>query len=663
MVLVLLFCTTLFADYLFDHEIGYVLGDRVFTETDPPLGPVRPVAEFEPASHVLIRYPLGIPIALVAHLSNTAHVITLVSSSSVQNQATNAFNSGGVNMSNVSFMIANTDSYWTRDFGPWFIVDGNNQFGVVDFRYNRPRPNDDAIPSIFAPAFGFNYYGMNLYQTGGNYMTDGIDTAAQTQIAYTENTSLTHLQVNQKMQSYLGISNHYVINDPNNTYIDHIDCWGKFLAPDKVLIRSVPTTHSQYAEIEAVASFFANTTSAWGYPYRVYRVYTPQNQPYTNSLILNKKVFVPIMNNTNDAAALQVYRTALPGYEVIGILGTSSAPWESTDALHCRTHEVADKEMLYIKHTPYRGMYDLADGYSFSTKIIAHSNTDLYSDSLFVSYKINQGQWQRSSLVELGNDTFTTILTNVVMGDTIRYFIHAADFSGRSSDHPYTAALDPHIFSIVPDTAPPVILHDPIVSITNQENPVVFTAIVSDNQSVLAVGFEYRIDDSDIIAQSMSYTENDTWTYDFVTAFNADQQFFSYRIVAVDTANPLNYSYYPAEDIWITVPITTLSNQDSNQLIVPVSLKNIYPNPYNSKGSRNLNIDFSSPAGVDVSINIYNVRGQNIRTITTTSKADGTNRIHWNGKDNSGAFATRGMYIVQLKSAKHTETKKFVITE
>ena len=43
--------------------------------TDPPVGPVRPVAEFEPTSHVMVRYPLGIPVALVAHLSNTAEVI------------------------------------------------------------------------------------------------------------------------------------------------------------------------------------------------------------------------------------------------------------------------------------------------------------------------------------------------------------------------------------------------------------------------------------------------------------------------------------------------------------------------------------------------------------------------------------------------------------
>ncbi|MGI6781781.1 MAG: hypothetical protein ACOX56_03020 [Acholeplasmataceae bacterium] len=55
----------------------------------------------------------------------------------------------------------------------------NDEYGVVDFIYNRPRPNDNLIPQLFANQYNHNYYGMNLQQTGGNYMTDGICTAAQ----------------------------------------------------------------------------------------------------------------------------------------------------------------------------------------------------------------------------------------------------------------------------------------------------------------------------------------------------------------------------------------------------------------------------------------------------------------------------------------------------
>ncbi|HOH46798.1 MAG TPA: agmatine deiminase family protein, partial [Candidatus Cloacimonadota bacterium] len=420
----------LFAHTTLDTDLIYSEFSQRFSETPPPPAQVRPIAEFEPSSAVIIRYPLGIPTSLVTHLSNTADVICVVSSTSVQNQATTTFNNAGVNMSRVSFMIAATDSYWTRDFGPWFIIDGNGIYSVLDFQYNRPRPNDNMFPQVFAQQMGYNYYGMNLQQTGGNYMTDGINTAAQTQIAYTENSGQGQAGVNLKMQNYLGITSYHVVQDPNNTYIDHIDCWGKFLAPDKILIRSVPTSHAQYDEIESVASYFANQNCAWGYPYKVYRVYTPQNQPYTNSLILNKKVFVPIMNNSNDAAALAVYRNALPGYEVIGITGQSSTPWESTDALHCRTHEVPDPEMLWIGHNPSFGQVN-TEFIDINAEIRAFSNSSLIADSVYVAIRVNQGSWQHQTLTYLANWSYTTSLSGFAPGDTIRYYIHAVDADGK----------------------------------------------------------------------------------------------------------------------------------------------------------------------------------------------------------------------------------------
>ena len=36
----------------------------------------------------------------------------------------------GVNMDNVDFVIGPTDSYWTRDYGPWWIVDGNSDVSM-----------------------------------------------------------------------------------------------------------------------------------------------------------------------------------------------------------------------------------------------------------------------------------------------------------------------------------------------------------------------------------------------------------------------------------------------------------------------------------------------------------------------------------------------------
>ena len=85
--------------------------------------------------------------------------------------------------------------------------------------------------------------------------------------------------------------------------------------------------------IEDVANYF-ESIGDWD----IFRVYTPSDEPYTNSLILNNKVFVPIMGTGNDQAALSVYEAAMPDYEILGFTGS----WQSTDALHCRVKGIPD---------------------------------------------------------------------------------------------------------------------------------------------------------------------------------------------------------------------------------------------------------------------------------------------------------------------------------
>ena len=86
----------------------------------------------------------------------------------------NQYENANVNTDNCSFLIAPTDSYWTRDYGPWFVFNGNDEPGIVNFPYNRPRPNDNDIPIRVSEMLGIDLYGMNLIETGGNYMTEGM---------------------------------------------------------------------------------------------------------------------------------------------------------------------------------------------------------------------------------------------------------------------------------------------------------------------------------------------------------------------------------------------------------------------------------------------------------------------------------------------------------
>jgi agmatine/peptidylarginine deiminase len=314
------------------------------TTTSPPENP-QLIPEWAPMHGVLIRYPLGISVELVRSMSEVATIYVLVSK---RRQAEARVALRAVS-NNVEWIVGDTDSYWTRDYGPWFVTvpgvdDASGGLAVVNHEYNRPRPNDNQAPLKVAQHLRLPYYDSGLTHCGGNVMVDGRGQAVSTHIAYTETPqcgtqddasvpleSCEH--VDDVVRRFYGVTDYHVVADPTNTYIDHVDTWAKYLSPSTILIRQVSTNHPQYDEIERVVTYFETTAkTSDGDDWNIVRIWTDSDQPYTNSLILNDRVYVPIVGSASDDDALAVYRDAMPGYTVLGFTGT----WESTDALHCR---------------------------------------------------------------------------------------------------------------------------------------------------------------------------------------------------------------------------------------------------------------------------------------------------------------------------------------
>jgi len=438
--------------YLSEEEMHDTSRGMNFVETDPPAGEPRFVAEFEPMQGVMIRYPLGIPESLVAQLSNNCMVYCIVSNSQ-QNQAQSSFQSAGVNMGNVTFVNAQTDSYWVRDYGPWYIFE-DREPAIVDNIYNRPRPNDDNISGVFANFWDIPMYGMNLNHTGGNMMEDGRGHGVSDDLVLQENSN-NEQNVRNKMRDYLGIDPYHITIDPQGDYIAHVDCWGKYLAPDKILIARLPQSNPRYQYYEQVAEYFETTNCCWGYPYRVYRVEEPGGNtlaPYTNSLILNKTVYVPIgTNNTYNQQALAVYQEALPGYEIVGVTNNGYySGWENTDALHCRTRGVMDFNMLFVDHRDVLfGEQEWQDSIPVVSKFIAYSGADLKQDSLLVYYSIDNGAYQVAHMTATGNpDEYVGYIKGYQGESSINYYVFGADESGHRYTQPVFADLDPHHFTM-----------------------------------------------------------------------------------------------------------------------------------------------------------------------------------------------------------------------
>ncbi|MEZ5083531.1 MAG: agmatine deiminase family protein [Bacteroidales bacterium] len=564
-----------------EEKLKHLIG-KDFISTPPPTGAVRNVAEFERMQGVLIRYPFGISYTVIAEMAEETNVVTIVSSLSQQNTVLSNYLSNGVNTDNCSFLIAPTESYWTRDYGPWYIFDGNDEPGIVDFPYNRPsRPNDDNIPVEMSDYLGINLFGMNVIHTGGNYMTDGYGKSSSSELVWEENPGLSHTQIDQMFLDYLNINTYHVVADPNNTYIDHIDCWGKFLDVDKVLIREVPSTHAQYDEIEATAAYYASQISAYGLPYQVFRVYTPNNQPYTNSLILNEKVLVPITGSSWDDDALLVYDEAMPGYEVVGLTGS----WESTDALHCRAKGIADIGMLFIKHIPLAGNQpDLMD-YSIQAEITAHSGQSIYADSVFLIYSVNSSPYDTVLMSFLGGKLYSGIIPQQTFGSEIAYYIAATDQSGRHETHPFIGLPDPNIFYVGVPALPDIAVNPSSFEVTLPPDESVVELMTLSNLGQLSL--DYNI--------TKQYISNKSKAYCTSSGGGSDEFIQNVSIGTIN--NSTGQSYY--------ADYSGLSTFVDVGQVYPITITNGDPNwPTDQCGiwvDWNQNDDFSDDAPIAVS--------------------------------------------------------------
>ncbi len=415
-----------------DEELLHLdeIGINTIPTAPPSEGTINP-SEFDPATGVFVRWPMGLPYSLIVALSEET-TVWVICEPYQQSSVETAFGSAGVNMSNVDFIFALTNSIWVRDYGPWFVLLEDGQQGIFNYSYNRPgRLDDNDFPVVTGSTWGIPVYTSTIVHTGGNYMSSGYDQSMSTDMVYSENGG-NEDWVDSQMELYLGIDNYVTMADPQGSYIDHIDCWAKMLSPGKILVLRVPPAHGDYVALEAAADMLASTESPYGPDWEVYRVESSGSEGYTNSLINNDHVYLPLFGSSYDAAAIALYETALPGYTIEGF---EYSGWEPTDALHCRTRNVIDNEMLFIQHLPVGSQQPSGIPVTIDALIRCHPNNTLQDYA--VHYRIGtSGSFTDLSMMSTGSDSFTVDIPGVAGSETVQYYISASDDSGRNESRP-----------------------------------------------------------------------------------------------------------------------------------------------------------------------------------------------------------------------------------
>ena len=423
----------------------------------------RMPAEFEPVEMVKMCYPNNMPLSVYKTIAKNNRVLLLVNpksnGSSRISEARSALVSEGANIDNITFLDMELDDdyyYWVRDFSPFYVFN-NKQLSVTDFTYNRSfRVEQNNVPSQLASYLNMSYSKMDLVHTGGNLMQDGKGTSFSDDLVIQENSNNEN-KVRTQMQQYTGTDNYVITIDPQGDYIAHIDCWGKIVAPDKIIVARLPESNPRYSYYEQVANELANTKCSYGYNYRIYRIDEPGGStiaPYTNSLIANGHVYMPLgEDDTYNQNALAVYEQALPGYDVIGVEGFSfdnTLCFKNTDALHCRTHEIPDRNMLFIdSREVFNGTVPLQDEYLVKTNIVSYADAVVNEENVTIHYSINGSAYQEASMSRYEDTTnFTYTFSNLHSGDDVKYYIDACDNQSNYNVDPTCGHLDPHHFTI-----------------------------------------------------------------------------------------------------------------------------------------------------------------------------------------------------------------------
>ncbi len=127
---------------------------------------------------------------------------------------------------------------------------------------------------------------------------------------------------------------------------------------------------------------------------------------------------------------------------------------------------------------------------------------------------------------------------------------------------------------------------------------------------------------------------------------NSGTAYFHWEVTSASLGTYIIPFRYRTDDV---------SNEDQTLLPRPIVLGKNYPNPFAGKTTIPV---YSEKGNTAVTIEIYNVKGQKVKEISSQSLQSGTNQIELNMGDNMA----NGIYYYRLKDQSHSPVRKMLIS-
>ncbi|MBP7310207.1 MAG: T9SS type A sorting domain-containing protein [Candidatus Cloacimonetes bacterium] len=163
--------------------------------------------------------------------------------------------------------------------------------------------------------------------------------------------------------------------------------------------------------------------------------------------------------------------------------------------------------------------------------------------------------------------------------------------------------------------------------------------------SVVPQGFQY-VSGTEFVEAPTTWTE---YTYDLST-YDNQNVYIGIRCVSNDA-----FVFY-VDDF----AIHSNGGSDGEDQLAPVAfteLKGNYPNPFNPETT----ISYSVKENLPVNIEIYNLKGQKVKSLVKETKAAGNYKVAWNGTDDNNRPVSSGVYFFKMNAGKYSSTKKMIM--
>ncbi|MCD4652096.1 MAG: T9SS type A sorting domain-containing protein, partial [Candidatus Cloacimonetes bacterium] len=195
------------------------------------------------------------------------------------------------------------------------------------------------------------------------------------------------------------------------------------------------------------------------------------------------------------------------------------------------------------------------------------------------------------------------------------------------------------------------------ITLNHLEPPANLTALLTGNTVTLSWFYNPVTVQREIFSHFYVYRQRETGPFEVIDSISVEtaqdiidlNRLYKYYIVAIyDSGVSDSTNHLSTADL---VP-----EQDDNVNHI-TNLEGNYPNPFNPVTA----IRFSLKEEADVSLQIYNIRGQKVRTLVRDKLQAGTQIVEWQGVNDEGSKVASGIYFYRLKVGAYDQTRKMLL--